>query len=191
MGTSDFECAVCRDPIEFDCAEDDDDEDADVECEESGYGADEAHLRLFFFKGDAPKDLAAFRARYREAARVETLKARYDWGAWEFEPSLNYRAVLRGDTRNTSNAVWRIEELGRDDHPIEVERGADETVWVVNCCPTCHSSFLASAGGADPLCRAYLAHVAENHDLDADDEVDKDRLEESIRRHLKSLGYLR
>ena len=134
----------------------------------------------------------------RLAAAVTTLEldaTRAAVGEWHVrlpsEARRTFGAVLRGDTRNTSNAVWRIEELGRDDHPIEVERGADETVWVVNCCPTCHSSFLASAGGADPLCRAYLAHVAENHDLDADDEVDKDRLEESIRRHLKSLGYLR
>jgi hypothetical protein len=165
MGVHDYRCSVCGDPTSFECGE-----KAGKECEESGIGNDEAVLDLFFFaEKDAPEEPSEFEAARGRARRVETRPFGYDWGDWEFVPSLNYRELLMDDGDDTG--VWLIrpydEDLS-DGSPVSLEIPEGERVWVVNYCPPCHANFAADKPPAEEPCALYLETVAESLGMDFD-----------------------
>jgi len=163
MGVQDYRCSVCATPTSYDCGE-----PRGQECEESGVGNDEAVLDLFFFgEDDAPDTPEDFEAARGRALRVQTLKARYDWGAWEFEPSLNYRELLMDDEDATG--IWAIrpfDEDTSDGAPVELDIPEGERVWVVNYCPPCRELFVDRRGSAGDACALYLEAVAEGLGLE-------------------------
>ncbi|NRD53037.1 hypothetical protein [Corallococcus exiguus] len=165
MGVHDYRCSVCGPPSSFECGE-----KTGKECEEEGIGNDEAILDLFFFAADeAPEDADAFEEARGRARRTQTKPYGYDWGEWEFVPSLNYRELLMDD--DDATGVWRLEpyeEDRSDGGPVSLEIPDGERVWVVNYCPVCHPLFAEGKTPADEPCLEYLRAVAENLDLDFD-----------------------
>ncbi|MCP3104819.1 hypothetical protein LZ198_38735 [Myxococcus sp. K15C18031901] len=158
MGVHDYRCSVCDTPTSYDCGE-----ARGQECEESGIGNDEAVLDLFFFReADAPGAPEDFEDARGRARRVQTLLARYDWGAWEFQPGLNYRELLMDDGDRLG--IWAIrpfDEDAFDGGPVEVDIPDGERVWVVNYCPPCRALFVDRRGTAQDACGLYLEAVAE------------------------------
>ncbi|NRD44433.1 hypothetical protein [Corallococcus exiguus] len=165
MGVHDYRCSVCGPPSSFECGE-----KTGKECEEEGIGNDEAILDLFFFAAaEAPEDADAFEEARGRARRTQTKPYGYDWGEWEFVPSLNYRELLMDD--DDSTGVWSIEpyeEDRSDGSPVSLEIPDGERVWVVNYCPVCHPLFAEGKTPEDEPCLEYLRAVAENLDLDFD-----------------------
>ncbi|NPC71874.1 hypothetical protein HPP05_19150 [Corallococcus exiguus] len=165
MGVHDYRCSVCGPPSSFECGE-----KTGKECEEEGIGNDEAILDLFFFAAaEAPEDADAFEEARVRARRTQTKPYGYDWGEWEFVPSLNYRELLMDD--DDSTGVWSIEpyeEDRSDGSPVSLEIPDGERVWVVNYCPVCHPLFAEGKTPEDEPCLEYLRAVAENLDLDFD-----------------------
>jgi hypothetical protein len=164
MGVQDYRCSVCGDPASYECGE-----KAGKECEETGMGNDEAVLDLFFFAAeDAPEDPSGFEEARGRARRVETRPFGYDWGDWEFVPSLNYRELLMDDGDDTG--VWLIrpfEEDVSDGSPIALEIPPGERVWVVNYCPPCREHFVDGKAGEEP-CVLHLEAIADSLGLDFD-----------------------
>lgn len=165
MGVHDYRCSVCGPPSSFECGE-----KTGKECEEEGIGNDEAILDLFFFAADeAPEDADAFEEARSRARRTRTQAFGYDWGDWEFVPSLNYRQLLMDD--DDATGVWRIEpyeEDMSDGSPVSLEIPEGERVWVVNYCPVCHPLFAEGKTPQDEPCLEYLRAIADNLDLDFD-----------------------
>jgi hypothetical protein len=165
MGVHDYQCSVCGPPTTFVCGE-----KAGRECEEEGIGNDEAILDLFFFaEAGAPEDPGGFEDARARALRTLTQPYKYDWGEWEFVPSLNYRELLMDGGDDAG--VWRIfpfdedEGLG-DGSPVSLEIPEGECVWVVNYCPTCHPLFAEGKTPDAEPCLEYLRAVAEHLKLD-------------------------
>ncbi|NOK11228.1 hypothetical protein HNS30_19485 [Corallococcus exercitus] len=165
MGVHDYRCSVCGPPVSYVCGE-----KTGEECEEEGMGDDEAILDLFFFAADeAPEDADAFEAARGRARRTRTQPFGYDWGEWEFVPSLNYRQLLMDD--DDATGVWRIEPFDEDEsdgNPVSLEIPEDERVWVVNYCSKCHPLFAEGKPPQDEPCLEYLRAIAENLALDFD-----------------------
>lgn len=155
MGVRDFTCGVCGEPTEYECRE-----ATGGECEPAGIGDDEAFLTFLSFRaGEAPGTPDGLLAEHTRALRRETYRFGYDWGAWEFVPSLDYYDVLGGP--DDECGVWRLEpHHPKAAHPVEVDLPAGEEVWVVNCCSSCWSHFVLGVGG--PRCRLYEAQVAKH-----------------------------
>jgi hypothetical protein len=157
MGVHDYTCSLCGTPASYTCNE------ARFEpCEQEGIGEDQAHLALFFFReAEAPTTPEEFEEARGRALRVEERAFGYDWGDWEFQPSLNYRGVLM-DSEDDAG-VWAIStEAGLDEGTVELEVPAGEKVWVVNYCPVCRDTFLAPTPPApDGLCTLYVSAIAE------------------------------
>lgn len=182
MGVHDYRCSVCGPPTTYVCGE-----KTGEECEEEGIGDDEAVLDLFFFAADeAPEDSDAFEAARSRARRTKTQAFGYDWGEWDFVPTLNYRQLLMDD--DDATGIWRIEpfdEDASDGNPVSLEIPEDERVWVVNYCSRCHPLFAEGQTPADEPCLEYLRAVAENLDLDFDDvkgSADKPRFIATVRK---------
>ncbi|HZI15446.1 MAG TPA: hypothetical protein VE153_34050 [Myxococcus sp.] len=163
MGVHDYRCSVCGDPSSYECGE-----KAGKPCDEPGFGNDQAVLDLFFFAAeDAPEDPSEFEEARGRARRVETRPFGYDWGDWEFVPSLNYRDLLMDDGDDTG--VWGIRpyEEGRSEgSPVSLEIPPGERVWVVNYCPSCHAHFASDTPPPEEPCVLHLENVAENLGLD-------------------------
>ncbi|RKH18766.1 hypothetical protein D7X74_08730 [Corallococcus sp. CA047B] len=163
MGVHDYRCSVCGPPTSYTCGE-----KTGEECEEEGMGDDQAILDLFFFaEEDAPEDTGDFEQARGRARRTETRPYGYDWGDWEFVPSLNYRELLMGSDDETG--VWCIEpyeEGVSDGSPVSLEIPPGERVWAVNYCPTCHPVFAEGKRSGDEPCLEYLRAIAENLGLD-------------------------
>ncbi|RKH71137.1 hypothetical protein [Corallococcus aberystwythensis] len=181
MGVHDYRCSVCGPPSSFECGE-----KTGKECEEEGIGNDEAILDLFFFAADeAPEDVESFEEARGRARRTRTQPFGYDWGEWEFVPSLNYRELLMDD--DDATGVWCIEpfdEDASDGSPVSLEIPEGERVWVVNYCPICHPLFAEGKTPADEPCLEYLRAIAENLDLDFDGvkgSADKPRFIATVR----------
>lgn len=124
-------------------------------------------LDLFFFDADdAPEDPSEFEDARKRAKRVKTQKFKYDWGEWEFVPSLNYRQLLMDDGDETG--IWAIqpfdEDLG-DGSPVSIKIPEDEQVWVVNYCPPCRKLFVEGKDPAEEPCIEYLHSVAEHLEM--------------------------
>lgn len=158
MGVHDYRCSVCGTPGSYACGEKN-----GTECDQEGIGEDQAVLDLFFFASDdAPEDSSEFEEARARARRVETRKFGYDWGEWEFVPSLNYRQLLMDDDDETG--IWRIQpfegDLG-DGSPVSIEIPPDEQVWVVNYCPPCRALFVDRTAPAEEPCAEYLRNIAE------------------------------
>ncbi|MFP2895196.1 hypothetical protein [Corallococcus sp. 4LFB] len=165
MGVHDYRCSVCGPPTSYACGE-----KTGKECEEDGMGDDEAILDLFFFAAaEAPEDADAFEEARGRARRTRTQPFGYDWGEWEFVPSLNYRQLLMDD--DDATGVWRIEPFDEDEsdgNPVSLVVPEDERVWVVNYCSNCHPLFAEGKHPPDEPCLEYLRAVAENLELDFD-----------------------
>ena len=165
MGVHDYRCSVCGTPASYQCGE-----KAGQPCEEDGVGNDEAVLELFFFaEEDAPEGPEAFEDARGRARRVESRPFRYDWGEWEFEPSLNYRQLLMDD--DDSTGIWVIQPFDEDlsdGSPVSIELPEGERVWVVNYCPPCRALFAERKTPDDEPCVLYLQAVAESLGLDFD-----------------------
>lgn len=163
MGVHDYRCSVCGPPGSYACGEKDGEE-----CEQEGIGEDQAILDLFFFaSGEAPEDTDAFEDARGRARRTQTRPFGYDWGEWEFVPSLNYRQLLMDD--DDATGIWRIEPFDEDmgdGGPVSLEIPPDERVWVVNYCPTCHPLFVEGKPPGDEPCLEYLRAIAENLEMD-------------------------
>ncbi|MCP3063692.1 hypothetical protein LXT21_33455 [Myxococcus sp. K38C18041901] len=131
-------------------------------------GDDQAVLDLFFFAAkDAPTGAHDFERARGRALRTETQPYGYDWGDWEFVPSLNYRSLQMGVGDDTG--IWRIEpyvEGSSDGSPPSLELGPDERVWVVNYCSLCHPVFVQGKAPDGEPCLEHLRAVAENLGLD-------------------------
>jgi thiol-disulfide isomerase/thioredoxin len=158
MGVHDFRCSVCGTPGSYKCGE-----KTGEECEQEGIGEDKAVLDLFFFDADdAPEDASEFEEARERAKRVKTQKFEYDWGEWEFVPSLNYRQLLMDD--EDASGIWAIqpydEDMG-DGSPVSIKIAEDERVWVVNYCPPCRKLFAEGKTSASEPCAEYLSSVAE------------------------------
>ncbi|MBM7115390.1 hypothetical protein [Archangium primigenium] len=165
MGVHDYRCSVCGEPASFECGE-----DTGAPCEETGFGNDEAVLDLFFFAApEAPDSPEAFEQARGRARRFETKAYGYDWGDWEFQPSLNYRYVLMG--QGDPVGVWTIppyeERMGTEGHPVSLDIPAGERVWVVNYCPPCHALFAEGTPSASAPCLEYLSAVADHLGMEA------------------------
>ncbi|CAM3897656.1 hypothetical protein G4177_26190 [Corallococcus sp. ZKHCc1 1396] len=163
MGVHDYQCSVCGPPTTYECGE-----QTGQECEEEGMGDDHAVLDLFFFAaGDAPTTARDFEQARGRARRTETRPFGYDWGDWEFVPSLNYRDVLMG--AGDATGIWRIEpsvDGASDGSPVSLEIPPDERVWVVNYCSRCHPVFVQGAPPDGEPCLEHLRAVAGNLGLD-------------------------
>lgn len=161
MGVHDFRCSVCGEPGSYTCGE-----KTGEPCEQEGFGEDQAVLDLFFFaEKDAPESVEAFEQARGRALRVETKPFGYDWGDWEFEPSLNYREVLMGP--GDAVGVWALQPFEEDGEgsPISIEIPGNEQVWAVNYCPPCRALFVDGESTEEP-CIEYLRTVAENLRMD-------------------------
>jgi hypothetical protein len=168
MGVHDYRCSVCGTPGSYTCGE-----KTGKKCEQEGVGEDRAVLDLFFFaQDDAPEDASEFEAARGRARRVETRPFGYDWGEWEFVPSLNYRQLLMDDEDTTG--IWRIQPFDGDDlgdgSPVSLEIPPDEQVWVVNYCPPCRALFVDRATPAEEPCVEYLRSIAEQLEVDFEGE---------------------
>jgi hypothetical protein len=166
MGVHDYRCSVCGTPGSYKCGE-----KTGTACQQEGIGEDKAVLDLFFFsEDDAPADPSEFEDARASARRVETRPFEYDWGEWEFVPSLNYRQLLMDDEDATG--IWVIqpfdEDLG-DGNPVSIDIAADERVWVVNYCPPCRALFVDRATLPDEPCAEYLRSIAEHLGMSSDD----------------------
>jgi hypothetical protein len=179
MGVHDFRCSVCSEPGSYTCGE-----KTGEECEQEGFGSDEAVLDLFFFaEEDTPASVEAFEQTRGRARRVETKTLGYDWGEWEFEPSLNYREVLMG--AGDEVGVWELQPFreGGDGSPISIEIPGNERVWAVNYCVPCRAHFVDGTAAEEP-CIEYLRTIAENLRLDfkgVRGSEDKPRFVEAVR----------
>ncbi len=166
MGVHDYTCSVCSEPSSFTCKE-----ATGGECEEEGFGNDEVFVDLVFFpNGRAPEDADSFESRLGDAVAVKSEKRGYDWGAWEFVPSLNYRTLLMDDRDATG--VWRLkpfDERYDEGSPIELDIPDGQTVWAVNYCPSCHEQFVARTAAAPP-CRLHLEKISEHLGLPLGDD---------------------
>ncbi|MDC0709067.1 hypothetical protein POL68_11395 [Stigmatella sp. ncwal1] len=131
-------------------------------------GEDQAVLDLFFFAAaDAPQSVEEFEQARGRARRVETKPFGYDWGDWEFEPSLNYRQLLMDD--EDVAGIWAIqpfnEEFG-EGSPVSIEIPEDEQVWAVNYCPQCRELFVGSTKPTEEPCLELLRAIAEHLEMD-------------------------
>ncbi len=165
MGVHDYRCSVCGTPGSYTCGE-----KSGKECAQEGIGEDKAVLDLFFFsEEDAPEDPEEFEKARKRALRVETQPFKYDWGEWEFEPSLNYRQLLMDDEDSTG--IWTIQPFDGDEgdgSPVSIEIAPEERVWVVNYCPPCHKLFAQGKKPTEEPCIEYLRSVAEHLELKFD-----------------------
>jgi hypothetical protein len=167
MGVHDFRCSVCGTPGSYKCGE-----KTGTECVREGVGEDQAVLDLFFFAGDeAPEDASEFEDARARARKVQTRKFGYDWGEWDFVPSLNYRQLLMDDEDETG--IWRIQpfdgDLG-DGSPVSIDIPEDEQVWVVNYCPPCRALFVEGTKPSQEPCAEYLRSIAEHLGADFEGE---------------------
>lgn len=167
MGVHDYRCSVCGTPSSYECGE-----KSGEECEEEGFGSDEAVLDLFFFaEDDAPESAEDFEDARGRARRVESRPFGYDWGEWEFVPSLNYRELLMDDDDTTG--VWTIQPFDEDisdGNPVSIDIPEGERVWVVNYCKPCHELFADGKKPQEEPCKLYLHDIAEQLDMDFDSE---------------------
>ena len=165
MGVHDYRCSVCSTPATYVCGE-----QTGKECEQEGMGEDGAVLDLCFFaEEDAPESAEDFEESVGRARRVETRPFEYDWGEWEFVPSLNYRNLLMDDDDETG--IWMIRPFDGDEgegSPVTIDIPEDEQVWVVNYCPPCHALFVKHTTPEQEPCREYLSSVAEHLGMDYD-----------------------
>jgi hypothetical protein len=179
MGVHDYRCSVCGEPGSYTCGE-----KTGEPCEQEGFGDDQAVLDLFFFaKEDAPDSAEAFEEARGRARRTETKTFGYDWGDWEFEPSLNYREVLMGP--GDSVGVWALQPFreGGEGSPIAIDIPDTEQVWAVNYCPPCRAHFVDGSATEEP-CIEHLRTIAENLQLNAKGlkgSADKPRFVEEVR----------
>ena len=162
MGVHDYRCSVCSTPSSYKCGE-----KTGAECEQEGIGDDKAFLDLFFFaEEDAPEDPSEFEEARARARRVVTKAVEYDWGEWEFVPSLNYRQLLMDDEDATG--IWVIQPYDEDDgdgSPVSIKIPEDERVWVVNYCPPCRALFVDKKAPKTEPCALYLEAIAEHLEL--------------------------
>lgn len=165
MGVHDYRCSVCGPPASYQCGE-----KTGTPCEQGGIGEDQAVLDLFFFAADsAPESSEEFEDARARARRVESRPFGYDWGEWEFVPSLNYRELLMDDEDATG--IWAIKPFDEDlsdGSPVSIDIPSDEQVWVVNYCPSCRALFVDGKTPADEPCAEYLRAIAENLGMSAD-----------------------
>lgn len=180
MGVHDYTCSLCGAPASYECRE-----DSFGECEQDGIGNDEAQLDLLFFaEADAPGSPAEVDAARGRARRIERRATQYDWGAWDFQPALNYRGILFDD--RDQHGIWRIDPDAGDRDPVELEIPPGETVWVVNHCPDCWRAFVSPADAPpEQLCVKYLQAVAEQLRIPYGPEVSKAQLVETVRAQVK------
>jgi len=166
MGVHDYRCSVCSTPSSYNCGE-----KAGRECEQEGIGEDKAVLDLFYFAAeDAPEDASEFEDALSRARRVETKPFEYDWGDWEFVPSLNYRELLMDDEDATG--IWVIppyDEDMSDGSPVSIDIPEDERVWVVNYCPQCRELFVDRKTPSEEPCAEYLKSISEHLGMDTED----------------------
>ena len=165
MGVHDYRCSVCDTPASYDCGE-----ATGEPCEEDGLGEDQAVLDLFYFAADdAPEHFEEFEQARGKARRVETKRFGYDWGDWEFVPSLNYRQLLMDD--EDTSGIWAIQPFdeGGEGSPVSIDIPEGERVWVVNYCPSCRELFVDGGKPQDPPCIEYLRAIAENLGMDLGD----------------------
>jgi hypothetical protein len=158
MGVHDYTCSVCGTPLSYECHEVD-----GGECGESGIGEDQAIVDLYVFAAaDAPTSPDQLEARLDRARRLLTQARGYDWGAWEFVPSLNYRDPADGRQRSGRGLARQAVPPARRRQPHRRPRvGADEVVWAVNYCPPCRRRFVDGAA-LDAPCQAYLRAIADH-----------------------------
>lgn len=163
MGVHDYRCAVCGEPQGYRCAEGDGGEAEGGECEVVGFGEDQAWLALFWFPAArAPRRPADLPARRSACVKAQVRRFGFDWSAWDFEPSLNYRGLLmRG---RDASGVWELVPPDDDDldeeNPVSLAIPAGLRVWAVNFCPACRARFLQGKRPARPPCRLYLEAIA-------------------------------
>lgn len=179
MGVHDYTCSICGTPSSYRC-----EEASFGTCEQEGIGEDEAYLELFFFReAEAPTSPDELEAARGGALRVERRAFEYDWGDWEFRPSLNYRGVLMNE--EDPAGVWAIsneEHAMADGSPVELEIPAGEKVWAVNYCPVCRDNFVAPTPPApDTLCTLYVRAIADHLGLRWPPDMTKAALLEQAR----------
>jgi hypothetical protein len=113
------------------------------------------------------RDGEGFSAARGKAVRTLSRTFAYDWGDWEFEPSLNYRTLLMDDDDPTG--VWFVKpfEEHDDGSPVSVEVPEGQQLWAVNYCPRCHEAFAAAKPvQASALCKRYLEEIATHLELE-------------------------
>jgi hypothetical protein len=170
MGVSDYTCSVCGAPQSYSCGE-----AKGEDCDVTGFGNDEVFLELLFFdEADAPTGPDEVLSARGRAKKAQVKKWGYDWGEWEFVPSLNYRELLMGD--GDPRGIWRVvpfDPATSDGHEVEVTIPAGQTLWVVNFCPDCHAVFVKGKPPKGGPCRLHLEAIAEHLDvaLDLDDKA--------------------
>jgi hypothetical protein len=157
MGVHDYTCSVCGEPRTYTC-----NEATQGDCSVEGRGNDEVWVELFFFPSDAaPESVADFEERRASAVKAALQKRGYDWGEWDFVPTLNYRGHLMED--GDATGVWRLPPYEGDDgesNPVELEIPEGHEVWAVNYCPPCHDRYVARSTN-EPSCQLYLLQIGE------------------------------
>lgn len=154
MGVHDYACLGCGEPGTYSCAE-----GSGGHCEQTGIGEETALVSLFFFPPDAvPADEAAFVSQRATCTRNQTLLFGYDWGEWEFKPSLCYRDILMDDE---PTGVWRVIEEG-EEGPLEFDLGG-AAAWAAVWCPRCYPLLVLGTTPPSEVCNLHYAAMAELH----------------------------
>lgn len=166
MGVHDYTCSICGTPGSYQCGEAEGGEAEGKACSQEGIGEDHAFVDLYFFsEGDAPEEPSQFEEKLPKALRLTEQEREYDWGEWEFVPSLNYRTYLMDDRDATG--IWPVKPFEEHDDGSEIENleiAEDERVWAVNYCPICRP--LVKPTGAAPLdCKLYLQSISEHLEI--------------------------
>lgn len=178
MGVHDYTCSVCGTPASYEC-----DEASGGECKQTGIGESSAILDLCFFAAaDGPARPDAFEAALPRVRRVETRAWEYDWGAWEWEPPLNYREVLVD--RADDLGIWPVRPPTSDfdTSPCTLEIPPGEVVWAVNYCRECRRMFVdGDPPAASERCRRSFEAVCRQLGLAWSPELGKEALAGQIR----------
>lgn len=169
MGVQDYTCCVCGPPLTYACRESPDVQGT-AECSVEGFGEDKALLTFYHFSAAAsPDSVESFKDNWQQALSAETYSYAFDWGEWEFKPSLNYYDLLVDDDHH---GIWPLTPHSlTGTNPVECEVPPDQSVWVVNCCPRCWDRFVLGKIGV--RCRLYEAAIRSQLDLFEDDPIEE------------------
>jgi hypothetical protein len=187
MGVHDIHCRVCGTPASYICKEHEVGK-AKGECEQDGIGTDSAKLDILVFAAaTAPKQWQDVIAAAPSAIRRMQQTRSYDWGAWEYTPSLNYFRVAMDD--GDVAGIWRVVRYtpGGEGTPIvDLELAADEVAWVMTSCVTCSEAFINPSAEfhLSSVCKEYLREISAHLEIDMLD--DKAAMVEAIRQRVRA-----
>ena len=195
MGVRDYHCYLCGEPVSYTCQSSE--QACPGDCDTEGLGEDRAFLDFYRFPRDgAPQTAKEFLSNRNKALSRERRELRYDWGSWEFVPSLDYYGY-QDASEDKDRSVWRLNNLARNgedpqslgnyppENAVEFERDPDTTVWVINHCPTCYQAFLSDEPPSE-FCRVYLQAVADKQEIELNPSRSSASAYERLQKALKA-----